>query len=79
MCHDHDAELRVQDPLSRKIVTRHINVGAAAPNARARLIAIATSELVLASWSELETNPDPRWSQPARVHRPRRAKLRATG
>ena len=66
VCHDHDAELRVQDPLSPKIVTRHINVGAAAPNARARLIAIATSELVLASWSELETNPhrqvEPAWS-----------------
>lgn len=59
VCHDSDAELRVKDPLSRKVVTRHIDVGAAAPDTRARLVAIATSELVLASWSELETNPDP--------------------
>lgn len=59
VCHDSDAELRVRDPLSRKVVTRHVDVGAAQPNSRARLVAIAISELVLASWSELETNPDP--------------------
>lgn len=59
-CQDSIARLRVTDPLSRKVVTRHIDVGDAAPKARARLIAIAISELVLASWSELETNPEPR-------------------
>lgn len=59
VCHGNDAELRVKDPLSRKAVTRHVDMGSAAPNARARLIAIATSELVFASWSELQTNPDP--------------------
>ncbi len=59
VCTGSDAELEVRDPLSRKVVTRHIDVGDAAPNARARLVAIATSELVFASWSELETNPDP--------------------
>ncbi len=59
VCHNSDAELEVTDPLSRKAVNRHIDVGDAAPKARARLVAIAISELVLASWSELETNPYP--------------------
>lgn len=59
VCTNSDAELEVHDPLSRKVVTRHIDLGDAAPKARARLVAIATSELVFASWSELETNPDP--------------------
>ncbi len=32
----------------------------AAPTARARLLALAIAELVAASWSELENNPEPR-------------------
>ena len=30
-----------------------------APRARARLLALAIVELISASWTELETNPDP--------------------
>ena len=32
----------------------------AAPNGRARLLALAVAELVVASWSELQSNPQPR-------------------
>jgi hypothetical protein len=46
--------IRVQDPLSRKGVQRSFNLGLSDPKARSRLVAIAATELVLASWAELE-------------------------
>ena len=49
--------IRVRDPLSRKAVQRSFNLGLSEPRARSRLVAIAATELVLASWSELQTNP----------------------
>lgn len=58
-CEGPKATLRVEDPLSRKAVQRSINLGKADTRARARLVAIASTELVLASWAELETNPKP--------------------
>lgn len=58
-CEGPKATLRVEDPLSRKAVQRSINLGRADTRARARLVAIASTELVLASWAELETNPNP--------------------
>lgn len=60
ICKNGNALLRVRDPLSRKTAARRIDLSRAAPAARARLVAIATAELVLASWSELATNPEPR-------------------
>jgi hypothetical protein len=46
--------IRVTDPLSRKAVQRSFNLGLSQPPARARLVAIAATELVLASWAELD-------------------------
>jgi hypothetical protein len=51
---------RVRDPLSRKEVRRSFDIGLSDPRARARLVALAASELVLASWAELEVNPSAR-------------------
>jgi hypothetical protein len=52
--------LRVGDPLTRKVVQRTIDLGSSDPPARGRLVALATAELVLASWTELESNPTPK-------------------
>ncbi|HVW23820.1 MAG TPA: hypothetical protein VHC69_00525 [Polyangiaceae bacterium] len=46
--------IRVKDPLSRKAVQRSFNLGLSDPKARSRLVAIAATELVLASWAELQ-------------------------
>ncbi len=59
-CQGPRAVLRVGDPLSRKVVQRSIDLGSSAPQARGRLVALATAELVVASWSELESNPTPK-------------------
>ena len=45
--------IRVKDPLSRKAVQRSFNLALSDPKARSRLVAIAATELVLASWAEL--------------------------
>ncbi|MFO7178511.1 MAG: hypothetical protein DIU78_007435, partial [Pseudomonadota bacterium] len=52
--------VRVEDPLTRKTVERSFDLGALERSVRARLVALAASELVLSSWAELETNPSPR-------------------
>ncbi|MFZ5891551.1 MAG: hypothetical protein ACOY0T_10910 [Myxococcota bacterium] len=49
--------LEVVDVVSRKTLRRNFDFGRASPKARARLIAIASSELVLASWAELALHP----------------------
>jgi len=54
------AELAVADPTTGKSVERTVALTEAAPNGRARLLALAVAELVAASWSELQTNPHPR-------------------
>jgi hypothetical protein len=59
-CNGPRAVLRVGDPLSRKVVQRTIDLGSFEPKARGRLLALATAELVVASWTELETNPNPK-------------------
>jgi hypothetical protein len=53
-CEESRVQIRVQDPLSRKGVQRAFNLGLSDPKARSRLVAIAATELVLASWAELE-------------------------
>ncbi len=58
-CSGPKATLTVQDPLSRKAVQRTIDLGSADTRARTRLVAIASTELVLSSWAELESNPTP--------------------
>ena len=54
------AALEVIDPTTGKSLGRTVALTEAAPNGRARLLALAVAELVVASWSELETNPQPR-------------------
>jgi hypothetical protein len=59
-CSVASANLRVVDPTTGKSVERSVSLAQAAPTARARLLALAIAELVAASWSELESNPEPR-------------------
>jgi len=59
-CTAQSAQLRVIDPTTGKAVERTVALGQAAPSARARLLALAMAELVAASWSELEDNPEPK-------------------
>jgi hypothetical protein len=51
--------VRVKDPLSRKTVQRSFDTSTFDPRATPRLVALAASELVLASWAELYSNPTP--------------------
>lgn len=51
------AELEVRDALTGKSVKRQIDLAAAGPVGRPRLLALAMIELVSASWSELEIAP----------------------
>ena len=59
-CGTESAKLQVIDPTTGKSLERAVAVSQAAPTARARLLALAIAELVAASWSELESNPEPR-------------------
>ena len=52
--------LRVRVPITRKGLSRAIALRRGEPEAHARLVAIAATELVLASWSELKVNPEPK-------------------
>jgi hypothetical protein len=49
--------VRVRDPLSRKAIQRSFDIALSDPKARSRLVALASSELILASWAELRVNP----------------------
>jgi hypothetical protein len=51
--------VRVRDPISRKNVRRSFDSTSFGDRGESRLIAIAASELVLASWAELTSNPSP--------------------
>jgi hypothetical protein len=59
-CSANGAAVKVRDPISRKTVRRSFDLGTAEPKARGRLVAIGATELVLASWAELFTNPNPK-------------------
>lgn len=52
-------ELRVDDPITGKALARTIDLSAAPPNARPRLLALALAELLFTSWTELEVTPRP--------------------
>lgn len=56
-CDTNHVLIEVVDVVSRKTLRRNFDFGRASPKARARLIAIASSELVLAGWAELALNP----------------------
>ena len=74
VCADQLLQLRVDDPLTGKSLQRSIDLREA-PNERSRLLALAIVELISASWTELETNPEPK--VPAAGPPPSRASLHA--
>ena len=49
--------LSVEDAVTSKVVTRLVDLSAVDPSARARLMALTASELVLASWMEVRMEP----------------------
>jgi hypothetical protein len=59
-CEGERVVVRVKDPLSRKTVKRSFDRHSFGNQAESRVIAIAASELVFASWAELEANPTPK-------------------
>jgi hypothetical protein len=59
VCEDERVLVRVKDPLSRKTVQRSFDTKTFDKKATPRLVALAASELVLASWAELYSNPTP--------------------
>jgi hypothetical protein len=77
-CNAESAHLRVLDPTTSKSVERSVALSQAAPTARARLLALAIAELVAASWSELESNPEPK-APPAAPLAPVEAREAARG
>lgn len=58
-CDGSKVVMTVRDPLSRKAVRRTFDSTTFGERGEARLVALAASELVFASWSELDTNPAP--------------------
>jgi hypothetical protein len=58
-CSGNQVRLEVHDLLTRKTLQRSFDFGSAIAAARARLIALAAAELVLASWAELAFLPKP--------------------
>lgn len=49
----------VDDPISRKLIERSVDLSSVEPQLRARTLAVAAAELVLTSWTELVTQPEP--------------------
>ena len=60
VCTGSVAEIAVDDPLTGKRLARTLNLDATVPAARARLLALGASELVAASWAELEARARPK-------------------
>lgn len=58
-CDQQIVRLVVEDPITGKSLQRSVDLDDSAPSTRARLIALAASELVYASWAELAVNPQP--------------------
>ncbi|MDF2696316.1 MAG: hypothetical protein K0S65_4699, partial [Labilithrix sp.] len=58
-CEGDALEIRVDDPITRKRLTRRVPVVALGSSTKARLLALAVVELVSASWTELETDAPP--------------------
>lgn len=53
-CEESVARVKVEDPVTRKVVSRGLNLDAVPEGSRSRLVALATAELVVATWAELE-------------------------
>jgi hypothetical protein len=59
-CDGDKAAVTVRDPLSKKVSERSFDLARSDRRARARLVGLGASELVLATWAELESLPPPR-------------------
>jgi hypothetical protein len=57
MCAETRATLRVDDPVTGKELSRVVDLEAAIPKGRARLVALAVVELISTSWTELDATP----------------------
>lgn len=53
-CDETTARVQVRDPVTRKRLERTLNLGPVPERSRERLVALATAEMVIASWAELE-------------------------
>jgi hypothetical protein len=58
-CDGDRVRLLIRDPVTRKSVRRYLDLRGTAEGSRARLVAIASAELLFATWAELEVNPNP--------------------
>jgi hypothetical protein len=58
-CRGAEVDLSLADAATAKRLERTVALAQAAPTARARLVALAVAELVVASWQELEKAPEP--------------------
>jgi len=58
-CEGEALAFSVDDPITGRALTRTVDLSRAAPNARARLLALAIVEVVEASWSEQLFSPPP--------------------
>lgn len=58
-CHGSEVELSLADAVTARHLDRTVALAAAAPAGRARLVALAVAELVVASWQEIESSPEP--------------------
>ena len=59
-CQGTSVRVVVSDPLTQKTVQRSFDIALSDGHGRSRLVAVAAMELVIASWTELETNPRPK-------------------
>jgi hypothetical protein len=59
-CQGTHVRVVVADPLTQKTVQRSFDIALSEPHGRSRLVAVAATELVVASWTELELNPHPK-------------------
>jgi hypothetical protein len=58
-CHGTEVELGLTDARTEKRLDRTVALAEAAATARARLVALAVAELVVTSWQEMQSAPEP--------------------
>lgn len=84
-CEEGVATLTVRDPVTGKSLERHVEIARAPARGRSRLVGLAVTELVAASWVELEVDDEPalpiveRTADPAVVAAARRVVRERTG
>jgi hypothetical protein len=59
-CQGTHVRVVVADPLTQKTVQRSFDITQSDAQGRSRLVAVAATELVVASWTELDLNPRPK-------------------